>query len=348
MVILIILSVLLFLVSVYAWIKLHVIRRKSTRTEYSSHYIVRMKFYQAWDELVTVQKTRQVQKGVDSNGNPIMETETYYEDEVHYHGPEYYMILNSGKTIPISGRQYSNYGHVMVSRDQFVNLHRNYYSINGNLYINDWDGRTFTFVPITLTQNYTNPFLLTQSIFNTADISDESAMELGLYKYPPIINHQQSTIIGKEIDEIDQRYYDHANAKVFEKSGMRVYLLFFENKPIEIAEKQRDYWRNGNSNEIVICIGTKGKGFDIQWCHTFSWCDNNSFEVKCKQWLMTCGEFDLRKFASYMIDNADNIEKKDFADFDYLLYGKKRGLKTLAIATLLATGLILIIMLICM
>lgn len=339
----IILSVVIFSASIYAWSSLAHIRRVSTRTEYTGHYITKLKYYEPWDELVTVRKTRQVQKGVDSNGNPIMEEEAYYEDEIHYHEAAFYMVLNSGKTIEISRGQYSMYNKVMVSKDIYINLHRNYYSINGNMYLNEWDGRIFTLVPITMTEKYTNPVLATESVFNTSEITPEEAMNMGLYDYPAIVDHQQRTIIGKEFDEIDERYYNHANVMISERNGMRVYLLFFKDKPIEIAEQQKNYWKNGNRNEVVLCVGIDSQTDDIQWCHTFSWCDDKSFETKCKQWLVTCKCFDLRVFAKFMLDNAECIIMKDFSDFEYLLMKKKGTLKIIGISTIIVASVLLLI-----
>ena len=96
-------------------------------------------------------------------------------------------------------------------------------------------------------------------------------------------------------------------------------MLLFENKDIEISEKQRSYWKGGNKNELVVCLGIKDN--KVNWCNTFSWCDVPTIDVKTESYFIQNDTLDLKAYSDLLRESLDNKEwvRKNFEDFSYLI-----------------------------
>lgn len=102
------------------------------------------------------------------------------------------------------------------------------------------------------------------------------------------------------------------------KYQFRVYVLIFENESIEISELQRSYWKGGNKNELVVCLGMNGA--KVEWCNAFSWCDVPTIDVKTETFFVENGDFDLLAYSNLLRESLENgeWERKKFEDFEYI------------------------------
>jgi len=82
--------------------------------------------------------------------------------------------------------------------------------------------------------------------------------------------------------------------------------------------KQEDYWEGGNKNEFVVTIGVNSKG-KVTWCYPFSWSDDETPKIKIRNFVQKQKKrLDLVKTTSYIGEQLQNFERKQFSDFAYL------------------------------
>ena len=98
----------------------------------------------------------------------------------------------------------------------------------------------------------------------------------------------------------------------------RIWLLVFNNKPIQAGYDQENYWCGGNMNEVVVCVGVnKNK---IEWCHPFTWCENDSMKIRIRNSIMNLNDSNLLSCSRIIGQEVfKGFKRKDFEkDFRYL------------------------------
>lgn len=95
-------------------------------------------------------------------------------------------------------------------------------------------------------------------------------------------------------------------------------MIFFDSSThgVEIAEKQRSYWKGGNKNEFVVCLGIS-KGI-VEWCHAFSWMDEPVLSVKIEDYFRTNPTLDLMALHRWLREHIGDWKRKQFSDFKYI------------------------------
>ncbi|MCH5223218.1 MAG: hypothetical protein J1E82_04190 [Muribaculaceae bacterium] len=177
-------------------------------------------------------------------------------------------------------------------------------------------------VSITEKHKYINPIKNSNSIFRFIDISNKEAKELGLYFYPEINQHDAPSILYDNFITVPDieilNKFRRFNAAFGPQVQMRLYILIFDYmKGIEIAEKQKLFWKGGNKNEFVICLGLTSKN-EVKWSYVFSWSDEQNLEVETSQWFLKNKELDLNKFYDWFLHKYKEWKRKEFTDFNYL------------------------------
>src|SRR5690606_21702232 len=76
------------------------------------------------------------------------------------------------------------------------------------------------------------------------------------------------------------------------------------------------YWKGGNKNELVICLG--GTPSNIKWLETFSWCKEISTEVKLKSWFLTKETKTLDKLLEILPSTLEYWKRREFSEFEYI------------------------------
>ena len=290
----------------------------SSDTEYLGGYINRITYYEPWDEMVRVRHTR-----TDKDGD----TEVYYTWEREYHSERYTYVDNeSSWEYHLSKKEYEVIKKRMGNNSVFRDMNRKYHRIDGDAYDIYWDKTIEHLYDITTPHSYTNKIKASQShtIFKYSDISEEDAKELGLYEYPDIKLMNQNPIIGRYASDKDKQRIKYINATYGKIHQFRIYMLFYEDKDIEISEQQKAYWQNGNKNEFVVCLGTQKDS--VVWCNPFSWCDEPKLEVLTRDYFIQNPKVDIDAYGKWLQTQIPTKwKRKEFADFEYIRIGLSRG-----------------------
>lgn len=283
-------------------------RVESSDTEYLGSYVTRIRYYEPWNE-----RQRRTRTYRDSKGHS--RTRTYYVTVNH---PERWTYSDhSGRERDCSHDDFSAMKRRLQAQSVFVDMHRHYYTRDGDAYEYLWNGEKEKLYPVTREHEYENKVKASRSVFKFEDISGKEARRLGLYDYPDIRLRDQCPIIGAKFSARQERAIRVLNARYGPKKEFRIYLLFYRNKPLSIAEKQRSYWQGGNKNELVVCVGLD-KQNRVMWSDAFSWCDSPVLAVKSRDWF-TSHRLDLYAFASYIEPIVQKEwKRKEFSDFKYL------------------------------
>jgi hypothetical protein len=300
-------SVLLVISLNYIFIEIN-----TSDKEFIGHIVKNIRYYEPWNEYVkrTCSHTYKVGKT----------TRTIYYDcsYIRYHSERWVKISSDGESYDISKDEYNKLLKKFGTKRYFVELNRNYHTIDGNMYVTDFDGNILKTEGVTETNIYENKIQASHSIFKLEDISENEARKLGLYEYPDINSYNQNPIIGIKIhDTILNKFY-YINGVIGEKKQMRCYMFVYKNKPISIAFKQRSYMDGFNKNEFIICVGINNNN-EIVWNKNFSWEDKPVLATKLRNYLNEQSKFNPNDIANFMIKNSGNMwKRKNFKDFDYI------------------------------
>ena len=290
----------------------------SSDTEYLGGYVNRITYYEPWDEMVRVRHTR-----TDDDGD----TEVYYTWEREYYSERYTYVDNeSDWEHYLSKKEYETIKKRMGDKAVFRDMHRDYHRIDGDAYDIYWDKTIEHLYDITTPHSYTNKIKASQShtIFKYSDISEEDAKELGLYEYPDIHLMNQNPIIGRYASDKDKQRIKYINATYGKTHQFRVYMLFYEDKDIEISEQQKAYWQNGNKNEFVVCLGTQRDS--VVWCNPFSWCDEPKLETLTRDYFIQNPKVDIDAYGKWLQSQIPTKwKRKEFSDFEYIHIGLSKG-----------------------
>ncbi len=278
----------------------------SKDVEYISEYITEARHYEAWNEYIhkTCSRTNCTGSGKTRNCHT-----TYYDcSYVRKHSESWQIRTNMGNVYGIDQSYYKSLTKKFIN-EKFIDMHRHYHTKDGDMYKTSWNNEFETVIPMTYSENYTNKTQAAKTIFKFKDL--DSTETKGLYDYPKIINSTQKSCLGcsQENDLLLRKY----NAMIGRRHQVKIYVLVFSEKSMEIAERQRQYWKNGNMNEVVVCVDKEGK-----WAKTFSWCDNKSVEVESSE-IFTRDIPMKSKLNLLEHEVEDNWKRKDFdKDFSYI------------------------------
>lgn len=289
-------------------------------TEYLGGYMTKITHYDEWDEWVVETCEREVYDGEDANGNAQYHTETYDCSHREYHRERWTYTTNNGHEEYFYEK--SDFDRAMKELGYpemvFKEMNRDYYKIDGDAQEYYWDGQIQHVRPLVYANSYTNKINCSNSIFNFEDISDEEADEMGLFRYPEIIDDDQNIIMGIKPSKVTHKKYKYINAVYGSRNQFRIYVLVYQNKPIDISEKQKHYWKGGNKNEFVLCLGYDTISGRITWCNPFSWSDKPDLEVATKRYFREHPRMDLSQYPEFLMKNIHLWKRKEFKDFDYI------------------------------
>lgn len=256
--------------------------------------------------------SREVPCGTDKDGNTEYCTEWYdcsHQDDI---GPSWYAKTNIGESFNITEKMHDELVRQFGTRKTAIESRENYaprdrcvgssgtkfegkkVGETSYIYQTLWAGTDETRKAYTSEHTYINKVKASDlSIFNIKVVDDEQADSLGLFKYPPYEGGgifgmtkglEYPTILGGNVSKETQEKFKRLNGKYGPTNQVRLWVLIFENKPESIAEYQRNYWVNGNMNELVVCIGKKGD--EILWSQAFSWAHSDVLTASVKNEVM--------------------------------------------------------------
>lgn len=288
-------------------------------TEYLGSYIAKVNYYEAWDEEVSCRHSYDCNCSTDKDGKRSCSTCYEHSYDVDYHPEHWTKEDNNGSEYEISKSVYDELKSRFATKTYFVELNRDYHSIDGNDYSTNWAGEPLKSEVITKEHSYTNKVQVSNSIFKFDKIDEKAKLKWKLYDYPVVSGYYQHTVLGYNVDVNTNRKLQYINGFYGKSKQFKMFILFFKNQSMDVAFKQRSYWQGGNKNEFTICIGTDNSG-KLNWVKCFSWMDKPELEVEVQDYFNEQGKnINLSDFSDWMPKQIEqHWHRKQFKDFDYL------------------------------
>lgn len=282
-------------------------------TEYWGGYVTTAEYYEDWNERVSC--SHPIYETItDSDGN----TSTKYVGDEHaydvdYH-QEYWQINHSiGGSITISKATFDRLVG-QFGNHAFVDLHRDYHSNDGDKYVATWKGEEDKLEPVAQTRSYENRVQASQSVFNFKEVDPKY---YDLFEYPKIEGYVQRATLGAGTIA-DEKKFQFLNATLGAPKQVRAFTLVFKGKPMQAAMEQQAYWKGGNKNELVSCVGVN-ETMEVQWAYVFSWTDKEDIKAEARNFLMSQKTLDLSAYASWLGPAIqEKWIRKNFEEFSYL------------------------------
>ncbi len=302
-------------------------------TEYWGGWVTKAEYYERWDEEVPCRHEIPCSHPIpcshtDQEGRTLHSNDGYqhsndgYEHryDVDNHPPRWVVHDSNGEDYGVGSGKFEWLAKRFGLR-QFVDLHRDYHSIDGDKYVTQWPGNDATLVPTTTDHSYENRVAASDSIMNYPKV--ENPKELGLYDYPKISDYYYlPSILGNGGPSTMQAraLLDLWNAKLGARKQVRMWILVFQGGSISTGQDQEAYWKNGNKNEFVITIGVDPQ-HNIQWTHIFSWTKSERLKIETRDFVMRDRgkPLDLVKIVNWMVPAVqEQWVRREFKEFDHL------------------------------
>lgn len=285
--------------------------------EYWSYRATELWHEDPWDEWIEETCTERYPCGTDSKGNTTYCTRTYdcsyrkYHDEEFYFKDQYDIKHYIGKT------EYLKYLKLWKN-ESFVDMHRNYYHLDGNAQKSIWKGERHTLKIFVDKHTYENKVKASKNVFNYEKIDTFQQRKFGLLDYP---EYTYSSVLSRYSwpwkDSLIQDV-NYTNAMLGPTKQVKIWYLIFRNSPSIIGRKQEAFWQGGNKNEFVICLSLD-KLNKVEWCHVFSWTDNKKPVVEIQHFIAEQTKFNWSKTNLKVEEVIKNeFVRKQFKDFSYL------------------------------
>ncbi len=257
------------------------------KEEYWTGWIKEVNYFEEWNEKVYY--TEKVEDGTekykDSDGKTRTRKKYKYvkKSRIDTH-PAYWTAEESnGRSYNIDSSTYKElsrrWGH-----EKFIDMKRKHYSKDGDRYVSYFNNNDKDIEVATTSHLYQNKVILSRSVFNFKETTEEEKKEFGLLDYPSISGYWDApSVLGNAVPGFDKadRRLSIFNAKYGASCQVRVWLLVFKDKTLETASLQQNYWKNGNMNEFVICVGVDREN-KVKWGKVFSWTDSSSLIVEAR------------------------------------------------------------------
>lgn len=100
---------------------------------------------------------------------------------------------------------------------------------------------------------------------------------------------------------------------------LKFYILLYSGVPPETALDQKTYWKGGNKNEFVLCVGIDNA--KISWIRHFCWSPDGyagNDEIGIEMRDMIGEPSDIVNIAENLISKSGRWKRKSFKEFEYL------------------------------
>lgn len=294
---------------------------QTTDTEYWSEPITQAIYSEPWDEEVPCTHSYYCNCSQDSKGHETCQTCYRHSYDVDYHHEYWEVVTASGNSARISQAEFNR----LVAKwgnKSFVDKHRDYHSIDGDWYVSTCPTNDDSKIECFVTEHYyENRVQASHSVFNYPEIEEKDVAFYGLYDYPQLTEgYKQKSILG--IGDSTQARAENKmqilNAKLGPKKQAKVFILIFKNKPDDVAYHQECYWKGGNKNEFVVCIGVDNN-YNVKWCRPFSFTEVQEVKIETRNFVQEMGKLNLYKLTDFLYKEIDTkFQRKHFKEFSYL------------------------------
>jgi hypothetical protein len=273
-------------------------------------YLTKATYYEPWNEYI--HKTC-CSTCTDSKGHSY-ECNCHDCSYVQYHPAYWEAKDNLGHTTRISSDYYANLCNLWNNRS-FEDKHRHYHSIDGDAYNTVKDTIFDHIVPRTSTHTYENRVKCSKSVFNFAEVDSEDVVAYKLFKYPHNVEFNYNPILGFYDPKASlklQRY----NAQIGSWKQVHMLILVFKDQSVKAAIMQEGYWKGGNKNEFILCIGIRDTA--ITWAKVISWTEVDELKIRVEKEVQGM-PFNLTGIVDYMAGQVKlKFQRKHFREFSYI------------------------------
>lgn len=285
-------------------------------TEFWGNYITETRYYQEWNEWIEQTCYRTV-----SCGKNCSYTVPYDCSYCRTHPACWTIVTNDGKEHDISSSLYDYYKKKFGSKPLFQDMRRDYHTIDGDMFYVKYPKTYDAFEFYASEHPYENRVQASTSIFNYSRVTEEDKIKYSLYDYPEIKDNSLEAILAPKQLKIlvsEQRRINYLNGMLGMKKEARVWICVWISNDDENAFKQEAYWKRGNKNEFVVCIGVN-KDRTINWCRTFGWNKKKAIDVEVRNYFMAQKKLDLVEGGKFLYNEVDkNWARLSFEEFNYL------------------------------
>ena len=288
-------------------------------TEYLTDLCERVEYDEPWNEYVHRTCTRSC--CCDSKGQNCS-TETYDCSYVDYHPARYTLYTVHGESFGIS-EEYYVFLKNKFGNSNFVELNRDYYTIDGDRYVSYWDKSYEKHEVINWTGTYENRIKASHSIFHFRDLKPQQIKSYSLKDYPYVINLHQNAVSGsfkRSLNNIEGvKKINYLNGFLGHEKQVKMFVMIYNNNDQMTGEYQKDYLKGGNKNEINICIGTDSLTGKVNWAYVFSWSRSEKLKIEIRDFLESQKELDLLALANYLeVKVPEEFIRRQFKEFKYI------------------------------
>ena len=297
-------------------------------TEFWGSYAVTADYYERWDEEVPCTHTKYCTRTAtcyDSENKPYSCTETYacgteHLYDVDTHPPRWVIADNIGQSLRTDSSHFEELASRWGSR-QFHDMHRDYHSIDGDMYRTTFTERPEDMETLTTAHRYENRVQASRSILNTLPPTEFEMAEYGIYEYPRVSGRFNLPVIlgdGGRTQQEAERLFQITNSRSGSTHQVRVWVLLFPDQPRQAGVLQEAQWVNGNKNEFVICIGIDDM-MRVQWGHVFSWTENERLKIDARMFVEDQATLDLVELHEWWTsEGLQNWERREFSEFEWI------------------------------
>lgn len=292
---------------------------KTSDTEYWGDLITEVRYYEEWDEWIEETCYKTVSDGKDANGNEKTHQEPYDCSYRKYHSPEYIAYTSKCGSYYIEKEEYLRL-KAKWNNSTFEDMNRDYYHIDGDMYFTKYDGSLKNYEQYAVKKTYENRINNSNSVYKFSKVDTSEVRNYKLFEYPDVYGYyKQKSVLGLKNDSLDF-YFNYLNSYYGPKKQVKVFLLFFNSKSNINAIKQEQYWKGGNKNEIVICLGKDSRD-SINWCYVFSWSKSELFKKHIYNNIMfennTVAK--LKGLYNYLYEKIPtDFQRREFKEFSYI------------------------------
>lgn len=284
-------------------------------TEFWTNYVVEARYYERWDEWITETCYRTV---TDSDGHE--HTEAYDCSHREYHPERFEVTDDSATTTEVDqstfDRLQNRFGNLV-----FHDLHRDFYKLDGDMYTSIWPNTENTIESMTTAHTYKNRIQASHTIINYPTVDPKTTF---VFEYPSTRDAFNVPSILSKIDlglhEANEQLC-RVNALLGRWKQVRIWILVFpEGTTITDAQNQEAYWKGGNKNELVICLGLNNQT-EILWTHVFSWTPKEEVKILIRDEIMQHrGEpIQWQSLIDFIRGTVEkDWKRREFAEFDYV------------------------------
>lgn len=288
-------------------------------TEYLNTYLVKAEYEEYWSTWDHETCTRTVCTG--SGKSRICRTVTYDCSHCDSHQPSWTAWDNMGRSYNISQQHFEQLCKIWGKR-QFVELNRSIdhhgtCGVDGDAYVTSYDGVFAHLQPVTNTHDYENRLQASKSVFNFQKVDKKDIQTYGLYEYKKHFDRFNYDPIFGTINPIASKRLSQWNALLGSQKQIHMNILVFKNKDVTSAEMQRSYWKGGNKNEFLLCIGVDNDN-KIKWTKVISWTENEYLKINIERSVASM-DYNLVNIIDTMaVHVRKDFKRKEFKDFKYL------------------------------